>query len=226
MNQTQQKIAFLVALAFHISGFIAMGIYHSASFVELTPLNFMVCAFLLYWTQEPVNKAFIIFCGASFLIGFFSEVIGINTGIIFGDYVYGTVLGPKWMGVPFTIGLQWIVVTYCSGISMHMLYQKAKQVNRLPAILNSKTGAFVWIVAGGSLLAVLFDWILEPMAIGLDYWKWQTADIPLLNYTTWAMVSLLILSLFYFLPFKKQNLFAVRLFIIQILFFIAMRLVS
>ncbi len=225
MNQTQQKIALLVALAFHISGFIAMGILKSASFVELTPLNFMVCAWLLYWTQHTANKAFFGFCMAAFLIGFFSEVIGVNTGIIFGDYAYGTTLGPKWKGVPYTIGLQWVVVTYCSGISLQMLWQKLLSKGKLPPILQHKAAPFLAVVAGGSLLAVLFDWVLEPMAIGLNYWSWKGGKIPFLNYATWWLISMLILVLFYFLPFKKQNLFAVRLFVIQILFFIAMRMV-
>jgi putative membrane protein len=45
--------------------------------------------------------------------GFFIEAIGVNTGLIFGNYVYKTTLGWKFLETPLIIGVNWILLT-CS----------------------------------------------------------------------------------------------------------------
>lgn len=40
------------------------------------------------------------------------------------------------------------------------------------------------------LIATAFDWIMEPVAIGLDYWTWAGGDIPLQNYAAWFAIAL------------------------------------
>lgn len=226
MNFGKQQIATIIALAFHISGVIAIGFFHSPLFISLTPLNLLVCAVLIFWTQEKINLGFIVFCLLAFGIGFYAEWIGVNTGILFGDYAYGAVLGPQWQGVPYMIGLQWLVVMYCAGIGMTMLH------NRL---LNSQKEAYSafpnwWvvlsIVADSALIAVVFDWILEPVAVDLGFWKWEGGEVPWLNYASWWGVSAIIMIFFHFLKFKKDNLFAVHLLMIQTMFFLILRTIG
>jgi putative membrane protein len=219
----RQQIATGIALAFHISGFIAIGIFKSPLFVALTPLNLLVSAILIFYTQQNINISFLIFCLAAFVIGFGAEWVGVNTGVIFGDYKYGTVLGPAWGGVPFLIGLQWIIVMYCAGVSISMMHQKLLHHRQEGEVKVSKWFLGLSIVVDGALLAVLFDWILEPVAVSLGYWTWADGDIPWLNYATWWGVSAVILLIFHVLPFRKHNLFAVHLLMIQSMFFLLMR---
>lgn len=40
------------------------------------------------------------------------ELIGVNTGLLFGTYQYGENLGIKVFGVPFLIGINWGVITF------------------------------------------------------------------------------------------------------------------
>ncbi|CAN5798690.1 hypothetical protein BH10BAC3_BH10BAC3_17840 [soil metagenome] len=230
MNRlNRQQIATFIALAFHISGFIAIAFFKSALFISLTPLNLFICAALIFWTQELISTPFLIFCFFSYAAGFIAEYIGINTGILFGDYRYGEVLGPKWKDVPWMIGLQWMVTMYCIGISMSMLHQKLSNVQQkqdLAAIeqkalaTRSKRWTFLSTVVDGALLAVLFDYVIEPAATTLGYWHWADNDIPRGNYYSWWLVSVVILIAFYYLNFKKQNLFAVHLLLIQFMFFL------
>jgi putative membrane protein len=228
-KQKRQQIATFIALAFHISGFIAIAFFKSALFISLTPLNLFVCAALLFWTQEIINGSFLIFCFFSYTAGFIAEYTGINTGILFGSYSYGEVLGPKWKGVPWMIGLQWMVTMYCIGISMSMLHRKLAdmQVKQdLPPIekkaLAVRAGRWTFLstIVDGALLAVLFDYVIEPAATKLGYWHWTDNDIPRGNYYSWWLVSVVILAVFYYLTFKKQNLFAVHLLLIQFMFFL------
>jgi putative membrane protein len=222
MRLSRQQWATAIAIAFHLSGFIAIGLLKSQLFVQLTPLNLLVSAGLLCWTQPKFTTGFWLFATVAFTLGFFAEVVGVNTGLLFGNYSYGNVLGPKWMGVPYLIGLQWVVVTYCAGVAIAMLHDKLMPVSADGAAASAKW-RMASIVIDGALLAVFFDWILEPVAVQLGYWSWAGNDIPLLNYASWMGVSMVILLFFYFFRFPRHNLFAIHLFMIQVMFFLLMR---
>jgi putative membrane protein len=79
------------------------------------------------------------------------------------------------------------------------------------------------MVADSALLAMFFDWVLEPVAVELGYWTWADGIIPWFNYATWWGVSAVIMLFFHFLPFRKHNLFAVHLLMIQVMFFLLLR---
>ena len=226
---TRQQIATFIALAFHVSGFIAIAVFKSPLFISLTPLNLFVCVILIFWTQQKINTPFVIFCLCSYAAGFTAELIGINTGVLFGNYSYGHVLGPQFKGVPWMIGVQWMVTLYCIGISMNMLHQKLAKaqidlsstaVEQKALAKRSERWRFLSTVIDGALLAVLFDYVVEPAAKTLGYWHWNDDSIPKSNYYSWWIVSVVILVLFHFLSFKKQNLFAVHLLLIQFMFFL------
>jgi putative membrane protein len=222
-NWSRQHIATAIALAFHVSGFIAIGFFKSPLFISLTPLNLLICAALIFWTQEKINIGFIVFCLVAFAIGFGSEWIGVNTGQLFGDYSYGKVLGPGWQGVPYLIGIQWLVVTYCTGISMAMLHDMLLKKQPDGNEQFPKFWLAISMVADSALLAMFFDWVLEPVAVELGYWTWADGLIPWFNYATWWGVSAVIMVFFHFLPFRKHNLFAVHLLMIQVMFFLLLR---
>ena len=222
-RQHPQPWATGIALAFHLSGVVAIGVFKSALFVRLTPLNLLVCLLLVLWTQPRRNRPFWIFCITAAVTGFAAEWVGINHGLLFGQYKYGQVLGPGWQGVPFLIGVQWLVTMYCCGIAVQMLHQR---------FIKSQAGLYstfppwlmrITLVTDAAFLAVAFDWILEPVAVQLGYWQWQNNQIPWSNYLSWWGVSLVILTAFQRLSFTKHNLFAVHLLLIQTMFFLILR---
>ena len=69
----------------------------------------------------------------------------------------------------------------------------------------------------------MFDWIMEPVAVKLGYWQWESNSIPLYNYISWIIISAGLLTVFRKLNQEKPNIFAVHLFIIQVLFFVVLR---
>lgn len=223
--QTRQQIATFIALLFHISGFIAIVFFHSQLFISLTPLNLLISGGLLIWTQEKTTTGFWIFAAAAFIIGFVAEYIGLNTHILFGEYRYGNVLGPKWQNVPWMIGITWFGITYCCGIAMSMLqyriFHRPEAQEMLPPF--SKYWLSVSFIADAAGIAVVYDWILEPVAMKLGFWQWQNDDIPVGNYWGWFFVSAFVLLLFRLIPFPKHNLFAVNLLLIQAMFFLLLR---
>ena len=45
-------------------------------------------------------------------MGFFVELLGVKTGLIFGNYHYGATFGAKWQDVPYLIGLNWAAMVF------------------------------------------------------------------------------------------------------------------
>ncbi len=225
MRINKEQIATFLAILFHLSG--AIGILctpYRDWFIRYTPLNLLLMAVLLIWVQPEKNKAFAAFFGLAFFAGMITEMVGVNTGWLFGEYAYGTVLGPKWNGVPLLIGCNWFVILYCSG-SLVKQFQEWLQQKYDPtgATLTTRINTFS-LVVDGALVATLFDWVMEPAAIQLGFWHWQSTEIPFYNYVCWLVISTFLLFLFRTWPFGRLNFFAVHLLIIQALFFLALRI--
>jgi putative membrane protein len=216
--------ALFVALLFHIAGIIGILFTpYKNWFVQNTPVNLLVMTALLIITQKQKNIYFFIFLPVTFLIGFVVEYSGANTGLIFGHYTYGNILGIKIFGVPLIIGFNWFIVMYCAGVATH--FYEDKMLRRIAAkglTIQSNVQKISFVI-DASLLAVFFDWIMEPVAGKLGFWQWEGGDIPFYNYVCWLVISALLLALFQRLPFNKRNIFAVHLFIIQVLFFLVLR---
>jgi putative membrane protein len=71
----------------------------------------------------------------------------------------------------------------------------------------------------GSLILVLLDLLIEPVAVRLDYWYWVGDVIPLKNYLSWFLASVVMLSIYEFFRFKYQSVVAPVFLLIQFIFF-------
>ena len=91
---------------------------------------------------------------------------------------------------------------------------------------STKLGHSISLLIDASLLATAFDYILEPAAMKLNFWQWANNNIPWFNYSCWFIISATLLLVFNKLQFNKLNSFAIHLFIIQVLFFVAIRVYS
>jgi putative membrane protein len=211
-----------LALLFHITG--VLGILFTPFkelFVYSTPLVLLTMFILLVNTQIKITKNHILFFLITFLIGMTTEIIGVNTGLLFGDYQYGQVLGPKIYGVPFIIGLNWFVIVFCSGALCAQgveLFQKKLNINITNIV------ASIFVIIGGATIATCFDFILEPVAVKIQFWSWENGQIPLLNYICWFTISAILLGIKMFFKAIKFNTFATSLLIIQALFFLMLNL--
>ncbi|MEO5984318.1 MAG: carotenoid biosynthesis protein [Ferruginibacter sp.] len=179
--------------------------------------------FLILFTQKEITKTFLIFLTSCVVIGISAEVIGIKTGWLFGSYSYGNVLGPKIMEVPVIIGINWFIIIYCCGISVATMLRKLTLQLPEGAVLPRPRLQVASMLVDGAMLAVLFDWILEPVAIKLGYWTWKGSEVPFYNYLCWFVISCCLLAIFHFCSFEKENKFAVNLLLIQAMFFLLLR---
>lgn len=209
-HRISHYVSVFLALLVHVSGAIGMSFYDKAFFVAFTPVNLLLMLFLLIWNEEKLTKPFTWAIVVAGITGIASEMTGVHTGLLFGHYQYGEVLGFKFMEVPLLIGLNWFCIVYCAYAIVLKL---------------SGTNTNRWLLAAGTgLLATLFDWIMEPVAVKLGFWKWENDIIPLYNFICWWIISMLIGLFFFNIRLKAENPFAIYLFIIQFLFFLLLQL--
>lgn len=179
---------------------------------------------LLLYTQKEINRPFLFFVLTCFITGVAVEIIGTKSGWLFGKYAYGDVLGPEIQNVPVVIGINWFIIIYCCGVCIHSLLAKILDQLSFQTGKPKPTLKVASIIVDGASLAVLFDWIMEPVAMSLGYWTWEGfGDVPLYNYLCWFVISSALMAVFHFAQFNKQNKFAVNLLLIQMMFFLVLR---
>ena len=209
VNTGRLRVAQGVVLLFHITGFVGLAFSKNPDFfLRFTPLTLVLTAGLLLAFQPGRGAAFWSFCITVALLGFAAEVIGVNTGRVFGHYTYGDTLGPKllnadpFIGVPPLIGLNWLVLTYlCGNLARYV---------PLPELLRTLLAA---------LLMVGFDACLEPVAGRYDFWQWSGGIIPMQNFRDWFIFSCLLQTLFNRAQFTKFNPLVPLAYLTQLLFF-------
>jgi putative membrane protein len=177
-------------------------------FQFLTPFGMLAATILLLAFHEPRSlKSWLIFAAIA-LSGFIVELIGVNTGILFGSYEYGPTLGLKIWNTPLTIGLNWLVLVYC-----------------VASLLRPIRDNWYFPVAG-ALAMVAFDWIMEPVAVATDMWNWTNGQIPVKNYIDWFLVSAVLFLAIRIFKVELNNRLAGWLLLMQAVFFLLLNLLT
>lgn len=206
MNLKKQKISsnlicILIIWVFHLSGIIGILYGNSERFISLTPLNLSVSFFLLVYINKSHFKT-IVFIISCFFTGMICEILGVNLGIIFGDYEYGGALGYKVFDVPLLIGANWAILTVsCSALSATLF----------DSVINK--------IIMGVFLMVMLDAVIEPIAPILDFWEFDGGKAPLKNYLGWVLVAFPLNCMYHILNIKVNGTFTHHLIILNILFF-------
>ena len=171
-------------------------------FVNLSFFHLLLSFLVLLFSRSSYGIRFWGFIGLAFFTGMLAEWIGVHTGLLFGDYKYGSVLGPKVFAVPIIIGINWAMLSIVSA-----------------AMLNKLKLNFYLEVFFAALLMVFLDFLMEPVAIKLHFWNWKNDLIPLYNYVCWLIVSLLIQFAYRKWRLNESNNVAIALFFYITAFF-------
>ncbi|MBK9448699.1 MAG: carotenoid biosynthesis protein [Bacteroidetes bacterium] len=194
------SIAILVIL--YVVGIVGLGSSSREWFLAATPLTLVISAGLLLANHLEWNRWAVSAVVTAAIVGFLVEVVGVQTGLIFGEYAYGATLGAKLWAVPLVIGLNWLLLTYTTGALTARL--------RLPKVLQAA-------LAAAAMTAL--DVLIEPIAMAFDFWQWPGGVVPMQNYIAWFLVSFALLLLFQYLRFDKRNPLAAPVLALQVLFF-------
>jgi bisanhydrobacterioruberin hydratase len=173
-------------------------------FSRLTPLALLLSAGFLVWFHQPkFQLKMLLAFGFIFIFSFLVEAIGVKTGVIFGEYIYGKGLGIKVLETPLLIGLNWLMLVYCTKII-------AEQISG-----DSTIQLFF-----APFLMVIYDLILEQAAPLLNMWSWADEKIPVQNYISWYLLAFLFHLLLQKTKTQFSNKLAGPVFVIQFLFFV------
>src|SRR5574343_124233 len=108
--------SFALIVIFHIVGLVGFTNEPLVNlFKILVPFHLLLMLGIVLWNNTSWNKHFIIFSILILLFSFIIEMIGTNTGLIFGEYTYGRTLGIKLWNTPLLIAVNWFVLVYGVG---------------------------------------------------------------------------------------------------------------
>jgi len=202
----EQHFKFVAAFLaiFYTVGVLGLSFAFSFNyFVKLTPLALLLSfVILLFYHKRFTIKTGLIFT-LIFLIGFGVELIGVQTKMIFGYYIYGDSLGLKILDTPLIIGLNWLLLIYLANSVLNGLK------------LNTAVKIFF-----ASLILLVYDMILEQVAPLIHMWSWENETVPLQNYLAWFVLALVLSGLLSWSNINLKNRIAPVILICQSLFFI------
>lgn len=204
----RESLIRIVYVIFFAVGAAGLSIQYTRElFIQLMPFSLLLSMGLMFWMHNKWKTQHIIIFLLIALIGFSVEIAGVLTGVVFGEYSYGRALGFKILGTPPLIGLNWLMLVYAVFL----------MVNKM------KLSVFLKIITGASIM-VVYDIIMEPVAIRLDMWSWGGGSIPIQNYIAWFVISAVMLSIMYSAGLKYKNKVAITLFFVQMAFFLILNL--
>ncbi len=175
-------------------------------FLSITPLVLLAFTLVVLVPSIKDDRKMLLWFPLTYLATFALEAAGVATGLVFGPYHYGTTLGPKLCAVPLIIGANWVIVVLGA-------LRLSERVTMRPVLS-------ALIVAA---LATVFDWVMEPVAIWLDYWTWHTAGIPLQNYAAWFVTAALAAYFYRRLAIKVKTILPAWYLLVQAVFFAVLR---
>jgi bisanhydrobacterioruberin hydratase len=196
--------------------------YTRPLFMAITPVNLLVVTALLLYSHSKWDLRTIIVLAAIGIASFFVEAVGVNTGLIFGEYSYGKTLGPALLNTPLMIGVNWIVLIYiCHSIAVR-LFERISGKGAV-GVLYGKTPSLMVAIVGAALM-VTYDFVLEPSAIALDMWTWSGKGIPFQNYVAWYFFSFIFILFVGMTRVNTRNQLALPVYLVQIAFFLILDL--
>jgi len=199
-----------VLVILHIVGATGVALGHADLLLPLTPLNLVVCAgVVMAFTgdESPWRWSLTMF------LGFGVEVLGVATGLLFGDYSYGKGLGPKVLDVPLLMGvLWWLLLLGSHHTSERLLSRNGREVSPWTRAAMAAT------------LMTTLDGLIEPVAIRAGWWTWHQGEIPWTNYLTWWVAAFGLGLLWRDVEDLKTNRLSGLLLMVFAAFFVALNL--
>ncbi|HPE75273.1 MAG TPA: carotenoid biosynthesis protein [Draconibacterium sp.] len=201
LNFSKTAVFFVIFYLVGIAGIVIP--FSFPLFVKLIPYALILSSVALVFYHKSFNTKTITVFISIYLTGFFVEVTGVNTGLIFGQYNYGESLGLKVFNTPLIIGLNWLLLVYLTA-----------------SVLESSNTAVPVKIVISALLMLGYDLIIEQIAPLLNMWNWQSNLIPVKNYLSWFLLALVFHAAIQVFRIKTKNKLAPVILVCQVSFFL------
>ena len=156
-----------------------------ASLGVLTHVVVTICMLARAWSLRQLIRA-----GGVVLIGAWAiEVVGVHTGLPFGDYMYSAMLQPQLGGVPLLIPLAWLMMLPPAWAVAEVILPYQQEESRCQHC------PLIWAALAGAAFTA-WDLFLDPQMVERGLWKWSAPGeylgIPLLNFLGWWLAATLL----------------------------------
>jgi len=187
---------------FNISAILGILSGQQDWFMSKTPLNMLLILSLVVFVY-PLNSIVKVSVFMGIVVtSIFAEWLGINYGLIFGDYSYGNNFGAKIAGVPYLIGINWAVLTFAT------------------AAISASWFRNYWLKTFcGTFLMLVLDFFMETSAPVFDFWYWDIGHPPLQNFIGWFALAFVFHAIAQKLRINGNENFSLHLYASQITFF-------
>jgi bisanhydrobacterioruberin hydratase len=174
-----KKYALYFLILVYVSGSIGF-VLKPSFFAPFTPYTlFFTCA--VYLLHQPYSDyKFVLAFLVVAVLGYFFEVVGVKTGLVFGNYQYGKALGFSYLNVPLIISLNWALFI-SAGVCLAKKYFNDKSI----------------VLILTAIIATSIDFLIEHVAPKLDFWRFRGGMPSFHNYIGWFFISFLCAFLFY-----------------------------
>jgi uncharacterized membrane protein len=127
------------------------------------------------------------FFAISAVVSYAMEEMGVRTGLVFGAYHYGSLLGPKLGDVPVLIPLAWFMMIYPSWMVGRAL---------LEGIDTKRVGGMTALAAVAAMVMTAWDVVMDPGMAAAGNWVWEKGGayfgVPRHNYLGWLVTTFVV----------------------------------
>jgi uncharacterized membrane protein len=149
-------------------------------------LVFVLFALLHCTALEGLRRTAVFFF-LSAIVSFLMEEIGVRTGLIFGPYHYGSMLGAKLGHVPVLIPLAWFMMIYPS-------WTVARAI--VAGLALDTSAGLLSISAIAAIVMTGWDMVMDPGMSAAGNWIWEQGGayfgVPLHNYFGWLLTTFIV----------------------------------
>ena len=196
------KIMYILFVVVLISAYLNLA-WDAAGIVSPFYYNMVMgaiftCFSLLHGSQYVGRKSIVVLAVLTVVISFIMEYAGVKTGLIYGEYHYGAVLGPKALDtVPWLVPLSWFMFMYVSSATVDAAFGGRYAGMAAPVLF----------AVFDSAAMIALDVLIDPLWVTRGTWTWTAVQslpsgsvfhgIPVHNYFGWLLTTIII-----FVPYR------------------------
>ncbi len=205
-DPTEQYSVIFIAVAFLLGIVLHLIPDLRPLIIRLTELNLFLMSSLIFafgLLNNHRNLTEFTFWGLiTILCVFLVAVVGINTGVLFGSFEYGSTLPTTVAHIPLVVPLNWAMLL----LSAYGFFSNAVSQRHLRALL-------------ASVVVFLLNLLIQPVGVKLGYWVWDTDTIPVQNYISWFVVSIIFTQILALMKIHARSVIFKTYLIMQFLFY-------
>lgn len=149
-------------------------------------------------------KNTLIFFSLTAAVSWGYEQLGVETGLIYGQYHYTDALGEKLGHVPIIIPLAWFMMIYPSHIIANLI------ATGKPIGNNSTISKVLSLAILSAIIMTTWDFVIDPYLSGPSQqaWIWEKGGdyfgIPLHNFAGWILTTFTIYFIYGIYEYKRK----------------------